>query len=521
MAPFSPAGAQGKQAAPSPTSVPPNTLSLGTAAKSVPSSTADPVAAGAYLADAAHCAACHTTRPDRPFAGDLEIGSKFGVMYSSNITPDPKYGIGKWSEAEFVAALRDGKGRHGEYLYPSMPYPNFTKISDADVHALWMYFRTVKPVAAPVRKNRMKFPFNVRQGIGAWQAVFLKKGRYVADASQSPQWNRGAYLVVGLGHCGACHTPKNFAMADKASRPLQGAEIDHWFAPNIGGGRYSGLRDWNTTQIVDYLRTGHNDKNVAAVGPMMQTIARGTANLADSDLQAMAVYLKNQPAVADPKQPGTDFSWNADRRTAGGFVYAAHCQSCHGADGKGVDGVAPSLAGNSSVTSRGPDTVVRSVLQGYAPQGRWGAMPSFNQTLDAQEVADVVNYVRTAWGGGGVANAGTSMVNKMRLDGVKTEAGVNAALVCPPVETDQVDAATVKDIAALAKAAVIERGVAARLYATYRKRHPNVEGAQAANVLAGVFCRDVMAPTSGDFAPRQQRYIEFQTRLYEASARSR
>ena len=487
-----------------------------------PPPASDLVASGRYLASAAHCAACHTNRPDRPYAGNLAIGSKFGTMYSSNITSDPTYGLGKWTEAQFTAALREGKGGHGEYLYPSMPYGNFTKISDADIHALYAYFKTVPPIAEKQRKNEMKFPFSVRTGIGAWQAVFFRPGRYVDDPSQTMQWNRGAYLVEGLGHCGACHTPKNFAMADKSSRALQGAELDHWFAPDISGGRYSGIKDWTADQIVAYLRTGHNDKNVAAVGPMLQTIARGTADLAESDLRAMAVYLKNQGAAPEDKLPRPDPAWTAARQAAGAATYAESCQSCHGADGKGVDGVAPALAGNSSVTSKGADTVVRSVLQGFAPQGRWGVMPSFNQTLSSQDIADVANYVRTAWGGGtGPANASPSMVNKMRMDGVQVEPGVNAALVCPSATTEQLDPATVSDVAALANASSDDRQAAARLVARYRKRHPGVDSSTEVNVLSGQFCRDVMASSAGDYASKQQRFVGFMGRVSEASARIR
>ena len=498
-------------------------LAFGSLGAAAATPTDGAAAAGKYLADAAHCGACHTARADRPYAGNLAIGSAFGTMYSSNITADFNYGIGKWTEAQFTAALREGKGEHGEYLYPSMPYVDFTNITDADVHSLYAYFKTVAPIAEKTKKNQMKFPFNVRPGIGAWQAVFFRQGRYVDDPTQSPQWNRGAYLIEGLGHCGACHTPKNVAMADKKGHALQGAELDHWFAPDISGGRYSGIKDWSQQQVVDYLRSGHNEKNVAAVGPMLQTIAQGTSRLADADLQAMAVYLKNQPASKEASLPRTDSAWNADRKNAGAATYAANCQSCHGAEGKGVDGVAPALAGNSSVTSKGPDTVVRAVLQGFAPQGRWGVMPSFNQTLSAQEVSDVANYVRLAWNtGNGPANASPSRVNKMRMDGVQTEPGVQAALICPSAATDQLDADTLREVAALAATQTADdRSAASRLVSQYRTRHPQVDSSTAVNVLSGAYCRDVMAAAPGSVTQKQQRFIAFMARLAEASARTR
>ena len=265
---------------------------------------ADPVARGAYLADAAHCAACHTREGGKPFAGNLPLASPFGTMYSSNITPDVATGIGSWTEKDFEGALRRGVGKDGKYLYPSMPYIEFTKISDADVHALWAYFRSVKPVNERTRAASMKFPFNVRLGIAGWQSVYFRPGRYVDDPSQSAAWNRGAYLVQGLGHCDACHTPTNFAMAPKKGQALQGNVIDHWFAPDISGGRYSGIKTWSEPELVTYLKTGHNDRNLAAVGPMQATIDLGLSHLHDDDLGAIATYLKNQMAGNEDRAQG-------------------------------------------------------------------------------------------------------------------------------------------------------------------------------------------------------------------------
>ena len=490
-------------------------------ASSVPPPATDPVSTGKYLADAAHCSACHTSRSDRPYAGNLPFRTKFGTLYSSNITPDPATGIGRWTEAQFTAALRDGKGSHGEYLYPAMPYVEFTKITDADVHALWAYFRTVAPVVQKPHANQMKFPFDVRLGIGAWQAVYLKKGRYVDDPSQTPQWNRGAYLVGSLGHCSACHTPKNFAMAEKKGHMLQGGEIDNWFAPDISGGRFSGIQNWSQEQVFNYLKTGHNAKNLAAVGPMLQTIAQGTSKLDDGDLQAIAFYLKNQVATAEAPLPKSDSAWNADRRAAGATVYVQHCQSCHGADGQGADGVAPALAGNTAITSKGADTVVHAVLQGFAPQGRWGVMPSFTQTLDAQEISDVVNYVRTAWGARAPANATPTLVNSMRFAGVATEPGVQSALVCPSAPTDQLDADTLREVGGLAARPGSEAAGAKVLLGHYRARHPGISASETITALAGAYCRDVMAHPGGSYVDKQQRFIGFMTRVSTASAVTR
>ena len=474
---------------------------------------ASAVSAGEYLADAAHCTACHTSDANKPFAGNLAIKSKFGTMYTSNITPDPTTGIGNWTEAQFTAALRLGKGQHGEYLYPAMPYTDFTKVSDADVHALWLYFRTVKPIVEKQKPNKMTFPFNVRPGIAAWQLVYFKPGRYVPDSSQSAAWNRGAYLVEGLGHCGACHTPKNFAMADKKGKDLQGGVTpDYWFAPNIGGGRFSGIRDWSEDQIVAYLKTGHNSKNVSAVGPMYQTVSLGTQNLAIGDLQAIAVYLKNQPVdKADDQTVAKTLS--DERRGAGMAVYSSYCSTCHGKDGKGLDGIAPSLAGNSAVTSAGPENAMHAVLAGFPASGRWGAMPSFAQTLDSQQITDVTNYVRTAWGGGNIAtNATSSGVNRMRdnADDIG-DAHIQGALTCAEVPETEADPKTSTALAAIAKSGS-ENTVPAGLANDYRSRHPKVDASSVVNVLSGLYCRNLMA-LPGNLTDKQTRVIRFTAKV--------
>ena len=495
-------------------------LALAVGAAHAATGPAADVSAGKYLADAAHCAACHTSQPDRPFAGNLPIVSKFGTMYSSNITPDPQTGIGRWTEAEFTSALRLGKGRHGEYLYPSMPYTDFTKITDADAHALWLYFRTVAPIVEKRKPNKMTFPFNVRPGIAAWQAVYFKPGRYVPDTSQSEAWNRGAYLVEGLGHCGACHTPKNFAMADKTKQALQGAATgDNWFAPNISGGQFSGIRDWSEDQIVNYLKTGHNDKNVAAVGPMLQTIAEGTQKLAVEDLRAIAVYLKNQPLEkSDSRKVASGVG--SDRRAAGAAVYSAHCAACHASDGKGVDGIAPALAGNSAVSSAEAQNTVHAVLGGFVPNGRWGAMPSFAQTLDSQEIADVTNYVRTAWGGKVPTNATVSAVNKMRDAVDISDPRIQGALTCQEVPETSVDPKTTADVLAVAKSQG-DPVVPAGLVRDYRSRHAGVDRSQAVNVLSGLYCRDLMSNGEGSVVDRQTRVIQFTARVAAESTAAR
>jgi mono/diheme cytochrome c family protein len=477
---------------------------------------ADLVQQGHYLADAAHCAACHSQKGGAPFAGGVPLNSPFGVMYSSNITPDRETGIGDWTEAEFAAALRKGIGKHGEYLYPSMPYLAFTKFSDADVHALWAYFRSVAPAAQKVQPNTMKFPFNVRLGIGAWQALYFKPGRYVDDPSQSAEWNRGAYLVQGAGHCAACHTPTNFALAPKLDKPLRGAVIDHWYAPDISAGPYSGIRDWSQADLVAFFKNDHNKKNVSAVGPMYDTINLGLSHLSDSDLNAIAVYLKNRVSSTDTAPP-TAPALPAERHAAGKQLYGANCESCHGADGKGRYGIAPALADNTTVTAGEPTTAIRSVLEGFPPRKNWGVMPSFAYALDAQDVADVLNYARTAWGNAGPANITPSKVERLARDTGVDAPRVNAAVVCPNAPADWLDPKTIADVAALAHAP--DTRSTARLVAGYHARHPAIAKGELVTTIAGAYCRDVMTATGVPYVDRQNAYVTFMGHVSEAAAR--
>lgn len=479
-------------------------------------SQADVVRRGAYLADVAHCTACHTNEGGQPFAGNDPIESPFGTMYGANITPDPATGIGTWSEKDFEGALRRGVGKGGKYLYPAMPYIEFTKISDADIHALYAYFRTVKPVKEKTKPADMKFPFGVRSGIAAWQAVYFKQGRYMDDGSQNAQWNRGAYLVQGLGHCDACHTPTNLAMAPKEGKALQGNIVDHWFAPNISGDQYSGIKDWSEADLVTYLKTGHNKKNDAAVGPMAQTIDLGLSHLDQGDLSAIAFYLKHQKVdtVSAPKAPKPV---SVAEKTSGKQIYADHCESCHGADGRGVNGIAPSLVGAGSTAGAQPQTAIRSVLQGFAPAGQWGVMPSFARVFNADQVSDVVNYVRTAWGNNGGGRVNPSLVTSLARYSDLGDSAVESALICPSASVRELDATTTAQIKALGQDPA-SKAETAKLVRDYRTRHPKEDDTNIVTTISGAYCRNVMAAAKGTLVERQQRYVDFMGNVSQAVA---
>ncbi|NVH73398.1 c-type cytochrome [Paraburkholderia sp. JPY432] len=386
------------------------------------------IARGAYLAKAADCAGCHTAAPrvphpgaapeaTPPFAGGLGMGSPFGTIYTSNITPDPRYGIGRYSYDDFARALREGVAPGGKRLYPAMPYPSFAKITDDDMHALYAYFmHGVQPVAVPAPQTRLPFPFNQRWVLMFWDWVFAPKGQFKADAKHDAQWNRGAYLVQSLGHCGACHTPRGPAYEERgydesASAYLTGGTNDHWFAPNLSADPGAGLGRSSAADIVDFLRHGHGG-GLITFGSMVQVVEDSTQYLNDDDLAAIAAYLKSLP----PHAPSGNFNARSsaaqqtvqalqtgDVERPGAGIYASYCARCHQMDGAGVPHKYPRLAGNPAVLSASSASLVRLLVEGGgSPHTESGPephkMPSFAGKLTDTEMARVLTFVRTTWG---------------------------------------------------------------------------------------------------------------------------
>lgn len=353
---------------------------------------------GRYIAIAGDCAGCHTLPGSgHDFAGGLPIETPFGTLLAPNITPDADTGIGAWSDDEFVNALTKGRGRNGTHLYPAMPYLYYTKLSRDDALAIRAYLKTVPAVRHAVKSNQLSFPFNIRALLSGWNALFFTQGPFHPVAGKSEQWNCGAYLVEGLGHCGACHTPKNALGGDKRAR-LQGYALQGWFASNITNDDHIGLGTWSTDDIAEYLKTGHN-RTSAASGPMGDVVRLSTSRMTDADLQAIAVYLKDLPGQSHSRPASAD---TASLRR-GGNIYRDECSGCHGPNGKGTPGLLPALAGASSVRQEGPASLMRVVLRGARSIGTdkaptAPAMPAFGWILDDQQVANVLTYVRNAWG---------------------------------------------------------------------------------------------------------------------------
>jgi mono/diheme cytochrome c family protein len=356
---------------------------------------------GRYLAVAGDCASCHTAPGSgQPFAGGRPIQTPFGVVVGANITPDRETGIGAWSDELFVRALRDGSGHGGELLYPAMPYPYYTKVTERDALAIRAYLNTVRPVRNRVIANLLPFPFDVREGVTAWNALYFKSGEFKPDAAKSAEWNRGAYLVEGLGHCGACHTPKTTLGGDDTAHALQGYALQGWFAPNITNDNERGLGGWSVADIVSYLKTGHNP-STASTGIMAEEITLSSSQMTDADLAAIATYLKSLPgetgaaaAAASAPEPAM---------AAGGAIYADECSACHGLDGKGVPYLFPSLTGSPNVRSVDPASLIRVVLEGARSVATAGeptgpGMPSFAWKLNDDEAAAVLTYIRNSWG---------------------------------------------------------------------------------------------------------------------------
>jgi mono/diheme cytochrome c family protein len=360
---------------------------------------------GRYLTVLSDCASCHTVPgSNKPFAGGRSIETPFGNIVTPNITPDAETGIGSWSDEQFDAAVRKGIARNGSRLYPAMPYNAYTKMSRDDVLAIRAYLNTLQPVRNAVEANTLPFPFNIRAAMRVWDALYFKEGEYQPDPHQSAEWNRGAFLVDGPGHCGACHTPKSFLGGDKTGQYLEGGYLQGWSTPDITNDSRLGLGAWSKEDLVAYLKSGHN-RVTAATGPMGEVVTLSTAFMTDSDLNAITTYLKSLPGKGGAPPA---VSANDPTMRAGAAIYRDQCSACHGLDGKGVAELFPSITDSSMVKSGDPTTSIRIVLRGARSVGTNAqptapGMPSYGKQLDDDEVAAVLTYMRNTWGGAAAA----------------------------------------------------------------------------------------------------------------------
>ena len=356
---------------------------------------------GRYFAVLGDCVGCHTASGGTPFAGGAALETPFGALIGPNITPDIETGIGAWSEEDFRRVMHEGIGRGGVRLYPAMPYPAYTKVTRGDVSAIWAYLRTVESVRNEVQPNQLRFPFNVRRpATSAWDLINFKPGVFQPDPAKSDVWNRGAYLVEGLGHCGTCHTPKNITGGDRGSEALQGALLQDWYAPDLTEDPRTGIGSWSIEEIVRYLKTGANSYDIAS-GPMAEAVSNSTSKMTDADLLAIATYLKDRA-----HRSGSTVAALAAadlRMVAGKAIYEDRCAACHIYSGAGLPTLFPRLASAPLVQSTDPTSLIRVVLIGSravstsaAPTAP--AMPAFGWNLNDTEIADVLTYVRNTWG---------------------------------------------------------------------------------------------------------------------------
>lgn len=362
------------------------------------------VARGAYLARAGNCMLCHTEPGGPAYGGGRAIATPFGTVYGSNITPDTETGIGRWSAAHFRRALHEGRSRDGRLLYPVFPYTHTTRVTEADADALFEYLRSLPAVARPNLQHRLRWPYGTQAALAVWRALYFTPQKHQEDPARTPEWNRGAYLVQGLGHCGACHSTRDFLGGLRNSMDLSGGLIpmQNWYAPSLASPTEAGVADWSVDAIAQLLSTGTSPRGTV-LGPMAEVVLHSTQYLEPRDVRAMAVYLQSLPQAAtdtDPREVPRAGDAVLER---GGKLYADHCASCHGEKGEGVGGAYPPLANNRAVTLPVTANLVQVVLYGGFPPSTRGhprpfGMPPFATVLSDADVAAVLTYTRSAWG---------------------------------------------------------------------------------------------------------------------------
>ena len=375
----------------------------------------DRIERGRYLAVLGDCAGCHTAPGGAPFAGGLVLQTPFGTLIAPNITPDPDTGIGAITNDEFLAVMHEGRGHNGKRLYPAMPYPAYTKMTDDDVLAMRAYFATIAPVNNRVVSNQLPFPLNIRLAMAFWNGLNFTAGRYQPNPQKSTAWNRGAYIVEGPAHCGTCHTPKTLLGGDKNTAALTGGTLQGWFAPDITNDPRKGIGGWSRDDLAQYLKAGTNKWTLAS-GPMAEAVSHSTSLMNDEDVLAIATYLKDSgKGVASARPEPIAVSNRAMR--AGAAIYKDSCAACHKDTGEGEANLFPRLAGSALVQSDDPTTLVRVVLHGSRAVSTSGAptapaMPAFDWRLEDAQVAAVLTYIRNNWGNAAGPVPASSVANQ-------------------------------------------------------------------------------------------------------------
>lgn len=368
-----------------------------------PVSTPALVERGAYLARAGNCAGCHTARGGGAYAGGVPIETPFGTVWAGNLTPDETTGLGRWSAAQFRRALHLGRSADGRRLLPAFPYTEMTRVRRADVDALYVYLRSLAPVRSPNRPHALRFPFGTQAAIAVWRALFFRPGVAIDSPAQNEAWNRGAYLVQGLAHCGACHGGRNALGGSRSDGPhFPGGMMParNWYAPSLNTADEAGVAGWPVADIAALLGSGRSPRG-AVIGPMADVVWQSTQHLDQTDLHAIAVYLAALPQ-RETRRASFDAA-PAEALAAGAKIYSDRCADCHGAQGEGVPGIYPPLAGNRTVRMEPPVNLVRAIVAGgFAPATRGNprpfGMPPFGHVLADAEIGAVATFLRASWG---------------------------------------------------------------------------------------------------------------------------
>ena len=369
---------------------------------------ADLVTRGRYLAQAADCQVCHTTTGGQPFAGGRAFPTPFGVLYSPNITAELETGVGTWTDADFIRAVHKGVARNGERLYPAFPYESYTLLTDDDVRAIRAYLFSLPAVRASAPPNRLGFPFNQRWLMGLWSAFYNPDQRFQPHTDRSPQWNRGAYLVEALGHCGDCHTPRNLAQALDNRRKFAGAVTQGWRAYNITSDPASGLGGWSDAQLAQYLSTGHAAGHGSAAGPMAEQVDLSLSALSPADIAAVVAYLRSIPPIRSRDLPAPRALAASDSPKVapasldlrGKQIFEGACASCHSWSGVSLLTPYANLTGGRAINDASAINVAQIVLSGERRQTADGEvmMPAFGDAYSDTEIAAVSNYVTGRFG---------------------------------------------------------------------------------------------------------------------------
>jgi len=371
----------------------------------------DLIARGRYLAEAADCEACHTVEGGQPFAGGRPFDTDFGTLYSPNITPDPETGIGSWSDAEFLRAMHEGIGKGGKRLYPAFPYAAYTYLTDEDVLAIKAYLSSVPPVKYKAPEHELRFPYNQRGLMAIWSALYNPNERFQPVADRSPEWNRGAYLVEALGHCGDCHTPRTALQSLDNRRKFAGGLAEGWRAYNLSSDQESGIGTWTADDLLGYLKTGRSQDHGSAFGPMAEAVHLSFRKMTDADLRAIVEYVRTIPPVSTPDLPAPKLEPASDRpleSTAvdssprGHEIFAGMCAGCHSWTGVGSYIPHTTLTGSRSVNDPTARNVALAVLRGASDlpsaDNAIATMPAFGNVLTDYDVAAVANYVISRFG---------------------------------------------------------------------------------------------------------------------------